>query len=50
MQLAGALLLTGSLRQRLTVGLTLGNRNVGLVRSALGAGATPSISHFFAAT
>ncbi|AOO84032.1 hypothetical protein BHK69_29520 [Bosea vaviloviae] len=50
MQLAGALLLTGSLRQRLTVGLTLGNRNVGLVWSALGTGATPSISLFFAAT
>jgi BASS family bile acid:Na+ symporter len=50
MQLAGAFLLTGSLRQRLTVGLTLGNRNVGLVWSALGTGATPSISLFFAAT
>ncbi len=32
------------------MGLTLGNRNVGLVWSALGTGTTPSISLFFAAT
>ncbi|POR48592.1 hypothetical protein [Bosea psychrotolerans] len=32
------------------MGLALGNRNVGLVWSALGTGAAPSISLFFAAT
>lgn len=50
MQLLGVALTPGSLRQRLTVGLTLGNRNVGLVWSGLGASASPPMSLFFAAT
>jgi BASS family bile acid:Na+ symporter len=36
--------------QWLTVGLILGNRNVGLVWSALGAAASPRIALYFAAT
>lgn len=49
LQAAGALLLPGSLRERLTVGLILGNRNIGLVWSALGAAATPPMTLYFAA-
>lgn len=50
LQMGGALLLPGSLRERLTVGLILGNRNVGLVWSALGAAASPRMALYFAAT
>jgi BASS family bile acid:Na+ symporter len=50
LQIGGAALLPGSLRQRLTVGLILGNRNVGLVWSALGAAASPRMALYFAAT
>ncbi|GAU84599.1 hypothetical protein [Bosea sp. BIWAKO-01] len=50
MQLGGALMLRGALRERLAVGLILGNRNVGLVWSALGAAATPRMALYFAAT
>jgi BASS family bile acid:Na+ symporter len=50
LQAGGALLLPGSLRERLTVGLILGNRNVGLVWSALGAAANPRMALYFAAT
>jgi BASS family bile acid:Na+ symporter len=50
LQVAGAALLLGSLAQRLTVGLILGNRNVGLVWSALGAAASPRMTLYFAAT
>ncbi|HEV7323879.1 MAG TPA: hypothetical protein VGN91_02310 [Bosea sp. (in: a-proteobacteria)] len=50
LQGAGALLLPGALAERLTVGLILGNRNVGLVWSALGAAASPRMALFFAAT
>lgn len=50
LQMAGALVLPGSLRERLTAGLILGNRNVGLVWSALGAAATPRMALYFAAT
>ena len=40
----------GTLPERLTVGLILGNRNVGLVWSALGAAASPRMALYFAAT
>ncbi|MGY4502175.1 BASS family bile acid:Na+ symporter [Bradyrhizobium sp. GM24.11] len=50
LQVAGAVLLPGALHQRLTVGLILGNRNVGLVWSALGAAASPRMALYFAAT
>ncbi|CAN7283287.1 hypothetical protein [Bosea sp. LjRoot237] len=50
LQGAGAFLLPGTLAERLTVGLILGNRNVGLVWSALGAAASPRMVLFFAAT
>ena len=50
LQAAGAVLLPGNLGQRLTVGLILGNRNVGLVWSALGAAASPRMALYFAAT
>lgn len=50
LQVAGAVLLPGTLPQRLTVGLILGNRNVGLVWSALGAAASPRMALYFAAT
>jgi BASS family bile acid:Na+ symporter len=50
LQGAGAFLLPGALAERLTVGLILGNRNVGLVWSALGAAASPRMALFFAAT
>ncbi|MEZ2410316.1 hypothetical protein AB6806_26315 [Bosea sp. RCC_152_1] len=50
MQTLGIALTPGSLRQRLTVGLTLGNRNVGLVWSGLGASLSSPMSLFFAAT
>lgn len=50
LQVAGAMLLPGTLPQRLTVGLILGNRNVGLVWSALGAAASPRMALYFAAT
>lgn len=44
------MLLQGDLAQRLTVGLILGNRNVGVVWSALGAAASPRRALYFAAT
>ena len=44
------MLLPGDLAQRLTIGLILGNRNVGLVWSALGAAASPRMALYFAAT
>lgn len=50
LQLLGALLTPGSLAERLTVGLILGNRNVGLVWSAMGAAVSPMTALFFAAT
>lgn len=50
LQGVGAVLLPGTLAERLTVGLILGNRNVGLVWSALGAAASPRMALFFAAT
>ncbi|MCP3398912.1 MULTISPECIES: hypothetical protein [unclassified Bradyrhizobium] len=50
LQASGALLLPGTLPQRLTVGLILGNRNVGLVWSALGAAASPRMALYFTAT
>jgi BASS family bile acid:Na+ symporter len=50
LQAAGAALLPGTFAQRLTVGLILGNRNVGLIWSALGAAASPRMALYFAAT
>jgi bile acid:Na+ symporter, BASS family len=50
LQAAGFLLLPGSLSERITVGLILGNRNVGLIWSALGAAVTPRMALYFAAT
>lgn len=50
LQVAGAALLPGTFGQRLTVALILGNRNVGLVWSALGAAASPRMALYFAAT
>jgi BASS family bile acid:Na+ symporter len=44
------LLLPGSIDRRATMGLILGNRNVGLVWAVLGATVSPSIALFFAAT
>ena len=50
LQGVGVILTPGSLAARLAVGLTLGNRNVGLVWSALGAATSPTMALFFAAT
>jgi BASS family bile acid:Na+ symporter len=46
----GVTLLPGTLAERLGIGLILGNRNVGLVWSALGASTSPTMALFFAAT
>ncbi len=46
----GMVLLPGSFAERLGIGLILGNRNVGLVWSALGASTSPTMALFFAAT
>lgn len=46
----GALLMPGGLAERLSTGLTLGNRNVGLVWSAMGTAISPMTVLFFAAT
>jgi BASS family bile acid:Na+ symporter len=50
LQAAGFLFTKGSLQTRLSVSLVFGNRNVGLVWSALGAAVTPSMGLYFAAT
>lgn len=50
LQLFGGLLMPGSLAERLTAGLILGNRNVGLVWSAMGAAVSPLTALYFAAT
>ncbi|WP_249167940.1 hypothetical protein [Bradyrhizobium elkanii] len=50
LQVCGALLTPGNLAARLTSGLILGNRNVGLVWSAMGAAVSPMTALFFAAT
>ncbi|MET0746911.1 MAG: hypothetical protein ABWY49_01850, partial [Rhizobium sp.] len=50
LQGAGALAMPGRLTERLTMGLVLGNRNVGLVWSAMGSAVTPRMALFFAAT
>jgi len=49
LQALGALL-PGSVTRRATAGLVLGNRNVGLVWSALGTAVTPQVALYFAAT
>jgi BASS family bile acid:Na+ symporter len=46
----GVALLPGTFAERLGIGLILGNRNVGLVWSALGASTSPTMALFFAAT
>lgn len=46
----GAIVLPGSVGERATVGLVLGNRNVGLVWSAMGTSVSPLTALFFAAT
>lgn len=50
LQILGGLLMPGSVAERLTAGLILGNRNVGLVWSAMGAATSPPTALFFAAT
>ncbi|MFB9269393.1 hypothetical protein ACFFWD_40855 [Bradyrhizobium erythrophlei] len=50
LQVFGALLMPGGLTERLSTGLTLGNRNVGLVWSAMGTAVSPMTVLFFAAT
>ena len=50
LQVLGALLIPGTLAERLTTGLVLGNRNVGLVWSAMGTAVSPMTALFFAAT
>ncbi|WP_244522177.1 hypothetical protein [Bradyrhizobium embrapense] len=50
LQAFGALLTPGPLAERLTTGLILSNRNVGLVWSAMGAAVSPMTALFFAAT
>ena len=49
LQCLGAVTMPGTLPERLTAGLILGNRNVGLVWSAIGA-VSPRMALFFAAT
>lgn len=50
MQAVGGLVLSGSFSERLTHGLILGNRNVGLIWSVLGSTLSPTATLFFAAT
>ncbi|WP_456658360.1 hypothetical protein [Bradyrhizobium sp. JR3.5] len=50
LQALGAVLTLGPLAERLTTGLILSNRNVGLVWSAMGAAVSPMTALFFAAT
>ena len=49
-QIFGALLFPGDLPKRMIVGLTLGNKNVGLVWAALGAQISPTMALYFAAS
>ncbi|MEN2976103.1 hypothetical protein P7L78_15860 [Tistrella bauzanensis] len=50
LQLFAALMFPGNLRMRFTTGLIAGNRNVGLLWSALGAAVTPTMALYFAAS
>jgi bile acid:Na+ symporter, BASS family len=50
LQCLGAASVPGTLAERLTIGLVLGNRNVGLVWSAMGASVSPRMALFFAAS
>jgi len=50
LQIVGAALFPGSFYDRVAVGITVGNRNVGLVWAALGAAASPATALFFACT
>ncbi|MGY6645249.1 MAG: hypothetical protein ACXIVD_08515 [Salinarimonas sp.] len=49
LQVIGALILPGDFGTRLVNGLTLGNKNVGLVWAALGAQVSPTMALYFAA-
>lgn len=50
LQFVGATLFPGSFYDRVAVGITVGNRNVGLVWAALGTAANPATALFFACT
>jgi bile acid:Na+ symporter, BASS family len=50
LQCLGAAFVPGTLAERLTIGLVLGNRNVGLVWSAMGVSVSPRMALFFAAS
>jgi BASS family bile acid:Na+ symporter len=50
LQIIGAVTTCGTRAERLTAGLVLGNRNVGLVWSAMGSAVSPRMALFFAAT
>lgn len=50
LQGTGFLLFPGTFSERVTAGITLGNRNVGLVWAALGAAAAPTTALYFACT
>jgi BASS family bile acid:Na+ symporter len=50
LQAFGAISTSGTRAERLTAGLVLGNRNVGLVWSAMGSAVSPRMALFFAAT
>ncbi len=49
LQMVGALIMPGDMATRLVNGLTLGNKNVGLVWAALGAQVSPIMALYFAA-
>lgn len=48
LQISGFIVYPGSLKCRLTMGFTCGNRNIGLLWAVLGTGISPSISLLFA--
>ncbi|MCS4249426.1 hypothetical protein [Pseudomonas sp. BIGb0164] len=48
LQIAGFIAFPGNLNDRLTMALTCGNRNIGLLWAVLGTSITPSIALFFA--
>lgn len=50
LQVVGFALFPGSFYDRVTVGITVGNRNVGLVWAALGSAISPATALFFACT
>lgn len=50
LEITGFLLFPGSFSERVTIGVTLGNRNVGLIWAALGAATPPVTALYFACT